>query len=62
MNSLATGWRGLWAALRAITGDDAYERYLEHQRMHHPDELPLDRAEFYVAELERRWKQVSRCC
>jgi uncharacterized short protein YbdD (DUF466 family) len=62
VNALATRWRRFWAVLRAVTGDDAYERYLAHQMLRHPDATPLDRAAFYVAELDRRWKQVSRCC
>ncbi|MGH8203686.1 MAG: CstA-like transporter-associated (seleno)protein [Burkholderiales bacterium] len=62
MNVPATGWRRFWAALRAITGDDAYERYLEHRRLRHAGEAPLDRRAFYRAELERRWTQPSRCC
>jgi uncharacterized short protein YbdD (DUF466 family) len=48
--------------LRAVTGDDAYERYLAHCRAKHPGTSPLDRAAFYAAELDRRWKQVGRCC
>lgn len=54
--------RRLWSGLRAVSGDDAYERYLEHHRRRHPDALPLGQAEFHVAELERRWSQANRCC
>jgi len=52
----------LWAWLRALLGDDAYERYLRHCRARHPDAKPLDRRAFYASELDRRWKQVNRCC
>ncbi len=52
----------LWAGLRALLGDDAYERYLRHCRARHPDAEPLDRRAFYASELDRRWKQVNRCC
>lgn len=62
MSVLATRWRQFWAVLRAITGDDAYERYLAHRRLRHPGEAPLDRRAFHRAELERRWTQPSRCC
>ena len=55
-------WRRWWDGLRAITGDDAYERYLAHRRTGHPDEATLDRGEFYRAELERRWSEPNRCC
>jgi len=54
--------RRLWAGLRAVTGDDAYERYLEHRCLRHPGEGALDRRAFCRAELERRWTQPSRCC
>ncbi len=30
MNALARRWRRIWSGLRALTGDDAYERYAEH--------------------------------
>ena len=52
----------LWAVFRALLGDDAYERYLEHQRRRHPDSVPLQRKDFYRAELDRRWSQINRCC
>jgi uncharacterized short protein YbdD (DUF466 family) len=54
--------RHLWNGLRGISGDDAYERYLDHHRRQHPDTAPLERAVFHVTEAERRWSQVNRCC
>ncbi len=51
-----------WAGLRTLLGDDAYDSYLAHSRVHHPERLPLDRAAFYADELDRRWRQVNRCC
>jgi len=51
-----------WAGLRAVLGDDAYDRYLRHCRALHPGAEPLDRRAFYASELDRRWKQVNRCC
>ncbi|HYE36885.1 YbdD/YjiX family protein [Methylocaldum sp.] len=54
----------LWNLLRAITGDNAYEKYLEHWRTHHAHEggEPLSRKAFFDAELQRRWSGVKRCC
>ena len=52
----------LWAGLRRLTGDDAYERYIAHCRAHHPDRVPVGRAEFFRAEQARRWDGVRRCC
>jgi uncharacterized short protein YbdD (DUF466 family) len=62
MNSPVAMSRCLWAAFRGLLGDDAYERYLDHQRRRHPDAAPLQRADFYRAELDRRWSQINRCC
>jgi len=53
----------LWHALRHVSGDDAYERYLAHQRREHPADAPLDRRSFYVKEQERRFSGgPTRCC
>ena len=62
MSSLQARFRNFWSALRTLTGDDAYDRYLRHVHARHPGTPPLDRAAFYAVELERRWKQVNRCC
>ncbi|MFC7334420.1 YbdD/YjiX family protein [Rhodocista pekingensis] len=54
--------RTAWQALREISGDDAYDRYLERHAATHPEEPPLDREAFYLSELDRRFSGVSRCC
>lgn len=55
--------RGVWNALRNISGDDAYERYLEHLKRHHPDAVPPNRRSFYESEQLRRWNGgPNRCC
>ena len=55
--------RRTWGVVRALSGDDAYERYVEHCREHHPDARPVDRREFYVREQERRYSGgPTRCC
>ena len=52
-----------WAALRALSGDDAYERYVEHWRLSHAGAgAPLDRAAFFREEQRRKWKGITRCC
>jgi uncharacterized short protein YbdD (DUF466 family) len=52
-----------WAqSLRRITGDDAYERYLQHHQQHHFGEAALDRRAFYLMEQQRKWSGVKRCC
>lgn len=54
--------RALWQALRTVSGDDAYERYLAHHAQAHPDVAPLSRCEFYVDEEQRKWSGINRCC
>ncbi|MGZ8250226.1 CstA-like transporter-associated (seleno)protein [Methylomagnum sp.] len=63
-NAITTALGRFWRALRAITGDDAYERYLAHWHARHVSEggLPLSRKAFYEAETQRRWSGVKRCC
>jgi uncharacterized short protein YbdD (DUF466 family) len=54
----------VWSALREMSGDDAYERYLAHWRERHavPGSTPLDRATFFAEKQRRKWSGVSRCC
>jgi uncharacterized short protein YbdD (DUF466 family) len=51
-----------WKFLRALTRDDAYERYCEHHHSYHEGGVLLDRKSFYLAEQERKWSGVKRCC
>ena len=55
-------WSRWMQCLRALTGDDAYERYLMHFHRHHAQEKPLSRREYYLAEQRRKWNGVKRCC
>ena len=67
MRGLRSG-RALWRALatgagwlRALSGDDAYERYLKHHARAHAGP-PLSRRAFYEEREARKWSGVSRCC
>jgi uncharacterized short protein YbdD (DUF466 family) len=52
-----------WRALRTLTGDDAYQRYVAHVRRAHPGDAPLDAATFYREQTERRFGGgPTRCC
>jgi uncharacterized short protein YbdD (DUF466 family) len=53
---------GAWRWLRRATGDDAYERYVEHQAKAHPDAALLSRVAFFDETQRRKWQGVSRCC
>jgi len=60
-----TSWlKHCWAALREVSGDDAYERYAAHWRTQHAASgaTPLDRAAFFKEEQRRKWEGVKRCC
>jgi uncharacterized short protein YbdD (DUF466 family) len=54
--------RALRRWLRALSGDDAYERYCAHRGAVHPDEPPMSRRAFYQDALQRKWSGMSRCC
>jgi len=55
--------RQVVAWLRGVTGDDAYDRYLEHHARAHPDRPPLSRKEFFDEQLAMKWSGgVNRCC
>lgn len=51
-----------WRGVRRLSGDDAYERYLEHHTIHHADATPLTRAEFFRRWQEEKWSGTRRCC
>jgi len=53
-----------WLGLRAVSGDDAYDRYLAHWHGHHAQKggKPLNREVFFKQEQERKWNGVRRCC
>ncbi len=56
--------RHFWQGLMTLTGDDAYQRYLEHWygEHDHSGQRPLTRREFYLAEQQRKWNKPNRCC
>jgi uncharacterized short protein YbdD (DUF466 family) len=51
-----------WSVLRTLAGDDAYERYCAHLRLHHDHATPLSRRAFYVRAQQEKWNGVKRCC
>jgi uncharacterized short protein YbdD (DUF466 family) len=54
--------RALWHFLRTLATDNAYEEYLQHNRVAHGDRTPLSRRAFYVREQQRKWSGIQRCC
>ncbi len=60
--------KAAWRLLRRLSGDDAYERYLEHYaRNHNVDCLyacdrPLSKKDFFKQWQDEKWHGVKRCC
>jgi uncharacterized short protein YbdD (DUF466 family) len=49
--------------LREVTGENAYEHYLAHQRRDHPDVPVLTRREFECRRMDRmEVRPGQRCC
>jgi uncharacterized short protein YbdD (DUF466 family) len=61
----ARAWRrlaALWSVLRALSGDDAYERYRAQHAATQAGEPCMSRREFCADAERRRWSGVNRCC
>ncbi len=52
----------VWECVRTVTGDNAYDRYLQHHEQTHPGTPPLSRREFYDESMDRKWSGINRCC
>lgn len=59
-SSAARGLARAWNYVRAVMGDQAYERYVEVAKRR--GATPLSAADFYVDSVKRRYSTVSRCC
>lgn len=69
LKSQISNLKSMWWWLRQVTGDTAYERYLENLTRLKPsggscdsESSVLSREEFYLDMLRRRYTGVSRCC
>ncbi|MDO8263246.1 MAG: YbdD/YjiX family protein [Gallionella sp.] len=51
-----------WHAIRELSGDDGYERYLTHQAAAHHDTQPLSRSAWFARQQLQKWTGVKRCC
>ncbi|MEQ1526416.1 MAG: CstA-like transporter-associated (seleno)protein [Gallionella sp.] len=54
--------RSLWRSIRELSGDDGYERYLQHHAAAHPHTAPLSRTDWFAHEQQEKWTGVKRCC
>ncbi|MFA6052348.1 MAG: YbdD/YjiX family protein [Methylobacter sp.] len=51
-----------WRMVRRLSGDDAYERYLQHHAAHHQADTPLSKEAFFKQWQDEKWNGVKRCC
>jgi uncharacterized short protein YbdD (DUF466 family) len=54
--------KSLWQAVRCLSGDDAYERYLAHHAEHHPKDAVQSKEAFFKEWQDSKWKGIKRCC
>ncbi|MEI8361926.1 MAG: YbdD/YjiX family protein [Betaproteobacteria bacterium] len=59
----------VWKNIRRLSGDDAYEQYLQHYLQHQAEhvvienaEPPLSREAFFKEWQDKKWKGIKRCC
>ena len=57
-----TFWSYLWRAIRELSGDDAYERYMAQHATNYPDTTPLARKDFFLYQQQQKWSGLQRCC
>jgi uncharacterized short protein YbdD (DUF466 family) len=52
-----------WNAIRELSGDSAYERYLAYHHACHTNVTPLSRKEFFRLRENEKWAGgIRRCC
>jgi uncharacterized short protein YbdD (DUF466 family) len=60
--------KAVWQTVRQLSGDDAYERYLQHYAKYHQQHaegachLALTKADFFKQWQDEKWTGVKRCC
>ncbi len=62
LDSLLRPFRYAWEYLKEISGENAYDRYLQVHAATHPDKPPLSRGEFYRHRQDEKYNNPgSRC-
>ncbi|WP_394754551.1 CstA-like transporter-associated (seleno)protein [Crenothrix sp.] len=57
-----------WQTIRQLSGDDAYERYLQHYARYHQSHpecvyhAPLNKQAFFKQWQDEKWNGIKRCC
>lgn len=52
----------VWRAIRELSGDDAYERYIVQCASNYTDTTPLARKDFFLYQQQQKWSGIQRCC
>ncbi|WP_320412338.1 YbdD/YjiX family protein [Candidatus Nitrotoga sp. HW29] len=55
-------WSYIWHAIRELSGDDAYERYIAQHVINYPNTPPLARKDFFLYRQQQKWNGIQRCC
>lgn len=62
-SGLLRAYLGVTTVLKGIAGLDAYERYVRHRSIHHPDEPIQGEAEFWRCKWDHEERNPkARCC
>lgn len=52
----------IWEYLKEVSGENAYDHYLQRHRATHPDRQPLSRGDFYRKRQDEKFANPgSRC-
>jgi uncharacterized short protein YbdD (DUF466 family) len=54
--------KAFWRFVRRLSGDDSYERYLQHHAARHQADTPLSKAAFFKQWQNEKWNGIKRCC
>jgi uncharacterized short protein YbdD (DUF466 family) len=63
--ALNLAWRlaySVWRLVRQVSGDDAYERYVQHMARAHAGQPIMTRADYFKFCQEQKWNRITRCC
>jgi uncharacterized short protein YbdD (DUF466 family) len=52
----------VWRGIREWCGDAAYEQYLRASAKRSCDSQVMNREQFYLSQLQKKYSRVSRCC
>ena len=62
LTQMRSAAKTVWECVRTVTGDNAYDRYLQHHEQTHPGTPPLSRRAFYDESMDQKWSGINRCC